>query len=147
MNLSAERPPFVPGPIAMGRDVPLSASSGGQPVISEALLDNFRPMTIGVVTAAIQGSDVPQLDGTAKETVREVKTSGCTQPVGESLAVQAEGERSWEKILLHTTPDFNVGTDAIVVISGTRYRIVDKRDWSVNGYVRYELHQDYARAR
>lgn len=134
--------PFSPGPIASAGAVPLEDSVGGQPVMGETLLDWFRPIVVGTITTAIDEG------GAAKETVREVRTSGCFQAgEGEKLDVQAGGERSWQTGLLHTTPDFNVPTDTLLRIRGVRYRIMKKGDYSVNGFVRYELLETYARAR
>lgn len=147
MNPVTIRTPFVPGPVACARDVPLVVSSSGQPILDEALLDYFAPIIIGLITTKIQNSDDPRVDGTSKETVREVRTSGCFQAgPGESLAIGSGGERSWQNGLLHTTPDFNVQTDTILRIAGVRYRIMKKGDWSVNGFVRYELLEDYVPA-
>lgn len=141
-----EKTPFIPGPIASAGNIPLSESSSGQPVMAEAILDWFRPITIGVVTAAPQGSADPAMDGVVKETIRSVRTSGCYQAgKGEKLDIQAGGERSWQTGILHCTPDFNVSTDTILIVAGTRFRIVVKADRTANGFVRYELIEDYAR--
>lgn len=143
----SEEVPFVVGPVASAGLTPLSRSSSGQPIMSEAILDWFRPMTIGVVTAEIQGSDDPTMDGVAKSIVRFVTTNGCVQPgKATKLDIQAGGERSWASCVMHTTPDFNLDTDNVVLIEDTRYRIMEARDFSVNGYIRYELAEDYERA-
>lgn len=148
MSVLAEKTPFVPGPVASAGAVPLSDSSSGQPVICEAIMDMFRPMLLGVVEAKPQdGAEDARDDGTVKETVRWLRTSGVIQPgKGEKLDILAGGERSWDSALLHTTPDFNVPTDARIRVKGKTFRIVVRADWSVNGYMRYELAEDYARS-
>lgn len=140
------KPPFVPGPVACARNVPLYASSSGQPVMGEAILDYFMPMRLGLVTSTPQGSADPAQDGVAKEIIRWVETSGCLQPgKGEKLDILAGGERSWQSAILHTLSDFNVPTDTVIIMADeTRNRIMRKSDFSANGYVRYELLQDYA---
>lgn len=141
--------PFIPGPIASAAKLRLVESAGGQPNVGEALLDWFVPIVIGVITVAIgDGAEGDEANaGVAKETMREVRTSGCfLAGDGAKLDVQAGGERSWENGTLYTTPDFNVATDSKLRIVGVRYRIMKKGDWSVNGYVRYELLEDYAPA-
>lgn len=143
-----ETPPFVPGPVACAGDVPLSESSSGQPVMAEAILDWFRPMWISVITTTIQGTDDDDTqDGIAKEVERKVQTSGCVQAGDdEKLDIKAEGERSWASCMLHTTPDFNVPTDTVMRVEGTKYRVVAVKDMSVNGYIRYKLQEDYERS-
>lgn len=148
MKAAGEKTPFVPGPIACAGDVPLSESSSGQPVMAEAILDYFRPITIGVVTADVQdGSDGDDQDGVVKEIVRKVRTSGVIRPGGpEKLEVLSGGERSWQSSVLYTTPDFNVDTDTKIAIEGTNYRVMSSTDYSVNGYVRYDIMEDYERS-
>jgi len=145
--MSAEQPVFVPGPVPSAGAVPLSESSSGQPVMAEAILDFFRPLTITVVTAEIQTGEDPTQDGVVREVRREVKTSGCVQAGDEEkLEIQAGGERSWQSCVMHTAPDFNVATDTVIILEGMKYRVVAKRDFSVNGFIRYKLTQDYERA-
>lgn len=147
MKAAGEKTPFVPGPIACAGDVPLSDSSSGQPVMAEAILDYFRPITIGVVTTVVQnGDEDPTQDGVVKEITRTVRTAGVVRPGGpEKLEVLSGGERSWQSSVLYTTPDFNVDTDTKIVIEGTNYRVMSSTDYSVNGYVRYDLEEDYER--
>lgn len=145
-NLS-EDVPFVLGPVASAGAVPLSRSSSGQPVMAEAILDWFRPMTIGVVTSQIQDGTDPSMDGVAKQVVRYQITNGCVQPgKATKMDIQAGGQRSWQSCVMHTTPDFNLDTDSVILIEDTRYRVMEVRDFSVNGYLRYELLEDYERA-
>lgn len=147
MIARAEQTPFVPGPIACARDVPLSEASSGQPVMGDVLLDWFRPLRIGRVTASIGSSLAPETDGVATESVRWVRTSGVVlNGAGEKLEITAEGERSWQNALLFTTADFDVPTDSVIQIKGVRFRVMKKADRTVNGFARYELLEDYAPA-
>lgn len=148
MTSAGLQTPFVPGPIMCGRDFPLSDVSSAQPIMTEAVLDWFRPISIGVVTATPQnGADDATQDGVVVETTRWVSTSGCWQPgAPEKLEVLAGGERSWDNGILHTTPDFNVPTDTKLIVRGLPYRVMSKLDYSANGYCRYELVEDYARS-
>lgn len=135
--------PFVPGPLTCGRDFPLSQFSSGQPQLT-AILDWFVPIEIEVVTSAPQGGGDPADEGVAKETLRKVKTSGCVQPGDPTrLQIASEGERARDNMLLHTTPDFNVDLDTVVRVDGTRFRVMGKKDHSRNGFVRYDLLEDY----
>jgi hypothetical protein len=133
--------PFAPGPIASAGRVPLSRSLSGQPVVGDALLGMFSSIVVGVISTRNNAL------GVAVETIREVRTAGVWQPgEGEKLEIEAEGERSWANGLLHTAADFNVPTDSGILIEGVRYRILSKKDFSRNGFVRYELLEGYAHA-
>ncbi len=135
--------PFVPGPLTCGRDFPLSQFSSGQPVIS-SILDWFVPTEVAVVTSGPQGGGDPREDGVAKETLRKVKTSGCFQPGDPSRVKQsADGDRTFKNGLLHTTPDFNVPNGTVFILEGTRYRVMAVKDHTRNGFVRYDLLEDY----
>lgn len=133
---------FVPGPIMMGRNTPLSLSSSNQPIMAEAILDWFSPMSISIITTSI--SEEEDDAGESKEVERTVKTSGVLRPGdGEKLSIKAEGERTWQGSVLYTTPDFNEDNDTRVRIMGTAFRIVKRYDYSQNGHLRYEVLEDY----
>ena len=141
MSLVSDAVPFAPGPIASAGRVPLAQSLSGQPTIGDALLGLFSAIVVGVITTRNNAA------GVAVETVREVRTAGVWQPgEGETLEIKEEGERSWQNGLLHTAADFNVATDCGIRIDGVRYRITGKKDFSRNGFVRYELLEGYAHA-
>lgn len=146
MSALSPQPPFVPGPIISAGAVSLSDSISGQPYMTESLLDYFRSITIGVVTAAIQDTSVDTQDGTARETIRWTTTYGCFQPgSAEKLEIKPEGERSWKNGVLHTLPAFNVPTDTVLIVKNARYRVMETKDFSDNGYVRYQLLETYVR--
>ena len=139
MSRVTDTVPFAPGPIACARDLPLFSTVSGQPAIGDALLGLFAAIVVGVISTKINAA------GVATETVREVRTAGVFQPgSGETLEIKEEGERSWANALLHTTSDFNVPTDSGIRIDGVRYRIMSKKDFSRNGFVRYELLEGYS---
>lgn len=148
MNPVTVQVPFAPGPVFSAGSLPLRHSSGGQPFMGETLLDWFEPMVLGVITTVIQtGEEDETQNGVAKETVREVATQGCFQAgTGEKLDIQSVGERSWQNGVLHTMSDFNVPTDSIIRNCAVRYRIKAKGDYSTNGFIRYELVEDYTPA-
>lgn len=105
----------------------------------------FKPMVIGVVTEAIaEGGDQ---DGQAKATVREVKTSGMMQPGdAEKLTIESQGQRSWDNFILHVYPQLDVKTDTRITVRGVPFRVMGKKDFTANGYIRYDLMEDYATA-
>lgn len=135
----------LPGPIACARDVPIGEASSGMPDASSALLDLFRPLRLGVVSDRPQSGNGADADeGEVKEQIRWVNSSGVVQAGdGEKLEILPEGDRSWESALLHCAADFNVATNSVIIVKGTRYRVTKRADWSASGFYRYELMQDY----
>ena len=65
------------------------------------------------------------------------------QPMPEELAIKMLGERSWRWHILHIKADVRLRTDDRVVIFGTKYRIMNKRDYSQYGFVEYQAIEDY----
>ncbi len=141
--------PLIPGPLSNAKDLSLPDNTSGQPQIGQALLDWFRPMVIGVVTQTPQdggdSAEIERLDGTVKEVVREIRTSGCLNlGKGAKLDIQPGGNRAWQNAMLWTTPEFNQPANTLIIVAGVRYRVFKPYDYSANGFVQYELTQDYA---
>lgn len=115
------------------------------PSVRGTLTGWFKPMTVGVVEEKIaQGGDN---DGQAVATVREVKTSGLLQPGSdEVLAIKPEGQRSWQTWTMHVYPQLDVKTDTRITIAGVPYRVMTRKDFVANGYIRYGLVEDYENA-
>jgi hypothetical protein len=104
-------------------------------------------MVVGIVTAQPDTTGEPAKVGTVTEVIREENTSGCLLPGDpEDLDIAPAGARSWQSNLLYTVPSFNVPTDTRLRINGMKYRVMKKRDFSVNGYVKYWLVEGYQNA-
>ena len=104
-----------------------------------------KPIVIGVVTTTIASEG--DNDGQAQPSVRDVRTSGVLQPGdAEKLEIGAEGERSWANWVLHVYPQLDVPTDTRLQIEGKFYRVTGRTDYNANGFIRYDLAEDYTDA-
>lgn len=76
------------------------------------------------------------------ETVMTFK--GVVQPADkEKLKISAIGERSWRALMIHTQEALFLNTGDKVEYSGVRYKILEKNDFSLNGFYEYILIEDY----
>lgn len=112
----------------------------GLPQVGDVVMSWARPITVGLVTKTMQ-------DGEVVETVEEIDTRGMLQPFTASqLAIKPEGQRTWDWTALHAMPDLALTLDDIVTIFGRRFRVMTKKDYTLYGYLRYELVENYTEA-
>ncbi len=127
----------MPSTILNGKNVPLNTKAGTVPDLSGALLDWFQPMVFGIVTKRTVGFQ-------AVETQEQLSFRGVIQPLKDrELAMKPEGQQAWTWLLLHADPSLNLQVDSVVTYLGTQTRIMSKRDYSLYGYVEYNLVQDW----
>lgn len=70
---------------------------------------------------------------------------GVWQPLSaEQLNLLPEGQRSWENVWIHCkSSELNLETADKVIFNKRRYKITQKKDYGLNGYVEYMLIRDY----
>lgn len=85
------------------------------------------------------------VDGDAVYTETEIKFMGVWQPLrAERLALLPEGQRSWQWIWIHAKAGaLNLNTADKVKFNDKRYKVMNVKDYSLNGYIEYELVLDY----
>ena len=111
--------------------------ASGLPQLGDVVAAWARPITIGIIAKTMANEEVV-------ETVTEYDTRGMLQPFTASqLALKPEGQRTWDWSGLHTLPDFEMKLDDVVTLFGRRFRVMFKKDYSLYGYIRYELVEDY----
>lgn len=149
MSTLGSQIPIIPGPVLCAKDLgDLTVMSSPLPNVGAELLDWFRPMIVGIATTLIAGDDDAAHAGEAVTSFREQRTQGVIKTGdGEVLSVKAEGERSWDSAIFYCLPDLNVPTDTLIRIEGTPYRVMEKKDRSASGFIRYVISQDYASRR
>jgi len=126
--------------IGNGKDIPLNQRAGSFPNVGDALLNWFQPMTFGVVTKQVVNSQVI-------EDMVEVSFQGVWQPLQmRQLQLKPEGQRAWSWFWLHADPTLNLEVDNVILYTGVQYRVMAKKDYRLNGYVEYELVQDFTGA-
>ncbi len=77
----------------------------------------------------------------------EINFRGVIQPfTTRELMIRPESEQSWTWWTLHADPSLTLDTDEVVLYLGKQTRVMGRRDYSLNGYVEYQLVQDYTGA-
>lgn len=123
--------------IGNAKNTPLNARAGTMPDVSGALQDYFQPMTFGVVSTSVQGF-------LAVQTKVSVSFQGVWQPLKErDLQLKPEGQRAWSWYWLHADPSLNLEVDSVVTYLDVQYRVMAKKDYRLNGYVEYQLIEDW----
>ena len=86
------------------------------------------------------------IDYEVKEASQPFTTSGVFQPLsGRTLEMKPEGQRAWQGMELHCENGLTLKTDEVVEYRGTRYRVMNCKEYSAYGYSYYELVNDYNR--
>ena len=85
------------------------------------------------------------VEGDLSTTETKIQFKGVWQPLKmEQLELKPEGERSWEWIWIHAKSNtLHLNTADKVVFNNKRFKVTDKKDYSLNGFIEYELFRDY----
>jgi hypothetical protein len=112
-----------------------------QPDVRTAFLGWLNPMDAIRITQGVDANGFPVNVET------HIKFKGCLQPARyERTEFQRkEGERSWESWLLFI--DVSSGVDLLVndriVWRGDRFKVMNREDWGLNGYLCYDCIKDF----
>jgi len=121
--------------IINAKDKPLNTS--GLPQMGEVLPSWFQKLTFNLVTKAL-------VDYEVQEVLVPITTQGVRQPMSaQELAIKPEGQRGWKWETIHCLPDVKLNLDDIIIFDNTKYRVMQKWDWSEYGYIQYEICQAY----
>lgn len=85
------------------------------------------------------------VDGDAQYTEEFIRFMGVWQPLrDEELQFKPEGQRSWEWIWIHAkSGTLNLETQDKVIFNDKRYKVMNVKDYSLNGFIEYQLVRDY----
>lgn len=85
------------------------------------------------------------VEGDAVFTEQQINFMGCWQPLrDEELQFKPEGQRSWEWIWIHAkSSELNLQTADKVIFNDKRYKVMSVKDYSLNGFVEYQLIRDF----
>lgn len=110
----------------------------GQPNLRETLTGWEVPLTLIKITQDV-------IDGDLSTTETTYNFMGVFQPLSaEQLNLLPEGSRSWENVWIHCkSSQLNLETASKVIFNGKRYKITQKKDYGLNGYVEYMLIRDF----
>lgn len=120
-------------------DRPLFANSGTMPDVSGAIYDYFQKMLFEKITKSVVNSQ-------NVEVTTPLYTLGLWQPMKvQMIAMKPEGQRKWKWFILHAAPALAnaLFPDDVINYLGVQYRVAEKFDWSLNGYVEYHIVDDY----
>jgi hypothetical protein len=110
---------------------------GSFPQISSALKGWQKSIKIAKVT---------QLTQNFKSTTVEqiINFKGVIQPLQlEELKIKPTEERSWTWLQIHTTKELPLQTNDRIKYRTTFYKIMARKDYSLNGYYEYHLVESY----
>lgn len=112
--------------------------SSGMPNMAGTLTGWEIPLTLVKVTQSI-------IDGDSVKTETLINFLGVWQPLrDEQLQFKPEGQRSWEWIWIHAkSGSLNLSTQDKVIFNDKRYKVMSVKDYSLNGFIEYELVRDY----
>lgn len=94
------------------------------------------PLTLTRITQNV-------IEGDLVTTKQVINFAGVWQPLKlENLMSKSEGQRAWEWYWLHSR-DLELKIADRVEFRGSEYKVMSKKDYSLNGYIEYELVKDY----
>lgn len=113
-------------------------SLSGMPQMADTLTGWQVPLTLEQVFQDI-------IDGDKVETTKLISFQGVWQPLrDEELQFKPEGQRSWEWIWIHAVSGtLNLETGDKVIFNQKRYKIMAVKDYSLNGFIEYQLVRDF----
>lgn len=85
-------------------------------------------------------------DGDVSFEDETINFMGVWQPLrDEQLMSKPEGQRSWSWFWVHAVAGtLNLNTADKIIFNGKRYKVMNKKDYSLNGFVEYEVILDYS---
>lgn len=115
-----------------------SSAFSSMPNVADVLSGWQVPLELIRITQSVN-------DGDAVYTEEFIPFQGVWQPLrDEELQFKPEGQRSWEWIWIHAVAGMlNLNTADKVVFQNKRYKVMSIKDYSLNGYIEYQLVRDY----
>ena len=112
--------------------------SNGMPNMANTLTGWEVPLTLIKITQSI-------IEGDLTITETPINFMGVWQPLrDEQLQFKPEGQRSWEWIWIHAkSGTLNLNTADKVIFNSKRYKVMNIKDYSLNGFIEYQLVRDY----
>ena len=112
--------------------------TGFMPNMKTTLSGWESPLTLVKITQNVIEGDVVQ-------TETKIDFLGVWQPLrDEQLQFKPEGLRSWPWFWIHAKAGtLNLQTQDKIIFQGKRYKVMNVKDYSLNGYIEYEVILDY----
>jgi hypothetical protein len=124
-------------PIVNANAIPLNQNTGTMPNVLSALLDWFQPMTFTTLVKAVVGFQ-------NVEVPTNIDFRGVWQPfTAQQLNTKPDGQTAWRWFTVHADTTLILKPDEVITYLGSQYRVKEKLDYSLNGYVEYHIIEDF----
>lgn len=110
----------------------------GMPQMAATLSGWEVPLTLVKITQDV-------VEGLLSTTETEIIFQGVWQPLrDEQLELKPEGQRSWKYYWIHAkSGTLDLETADKIIFQGKRYKVVERKDYSLNGFIEYQVCEDY----
>lgn len=111
---------------------------GGLPQMANTLNGWEVPLTLKRIKQSI-------VDGDSVKTEENINFQGVFQPLrDDQLQFKPEGQRSWSWYWIHAKAGtLNLQTQDKIEFQGTRYKVMSVKDYSLYGFIEYQVILDY----
>jgi hypothetical protein len=124
-------------PISNASNTPLPATANNVPNVQNAIMQWLQPLTFEQIEKKIVNFQVV-------ETPTVITFKGVWQPfTAQQLFYKPEGQRAWKWFTCHAEPGTPLKPDDVVDYLDGRYRVKEKMDYTLYGYIEYHLVEDY----
>ena len=123
--------------IINAKDKPLSQQNTCLPNVSTTLFNWFKEITFTLIRKNI-------IDFEDVEVETNSSFIGVVQPFNtQQLIIRTEGQRKWKWYMIHALPNLILKNDDVIIIDSIRYRVMERMDYKEEGYVQYNIVEDY----
>lgn len=112
--------------------------SSGMPNMANTLTGWEVPLTLVKIIQDVKDGEFVYKD-------EKINFMGVFQPMSnEQLQLLPEGQRSWSHYWIHCkSGDLNLETADKIIFNNKMYKVLEKKDYSLNGFVEYHVITDY----
>lgn len=127
--------------IINGSTIPVNQVTGTTPDIAGAVKDWFQLMVFNVVSKSTVNFQAVEVSNT-------INFWGFIFPYSDNqLRMLPEGQRTqWQYFKMYAEPATILKPDDVINYLGVQYRVLDRRDWSLNRIMEYSLITDWSGA-
>lgn len=128
---------MIPQKITNGKDLSFGQSASGLPDVSQAVIQLFQPVTVGIIKSTM----VNGYNQTIVESY--VSTQGVRIATNNQLVITKTGERFWAHEDVYFMANVNLKADDLFLFNKFQYRVLAVEEWPEYGYNKYTVMQDY----
>ena len=123
--------------VTNGKDLPFGQSLAGLPDVSQAVIQYFQPVTVGIIKAT-------QINGRTQTIVQTYcKTQGVRIATDNKMVITKTGERFWANENVYFKSDVVLKVDDLFLFNNKQYRVLAVEAWTEYGYNKYTVMQDF----